>query len=147
MIAVPLIENLTDLQNILSASGKGGRNKVKALLDSENNIIIVLFADKRHIQIDSGHIDALFIGNEAAVFHGAVNILFRHLIDPQLNKSVINENGVSYLHIFDQIPVGDRHNPLVSQYLLGRQYKALALFQLYLAALHIAGADLRAFGV
>ena len=66
-VAVVLFQNVADLQDVLGGAGKGGGDVVEAVFDAEDDVGAVLLADKGHGQLGAGHVDALVVGDPAAV--------------------------------------------------------------------------------
>ena len=70
-----LFQDLSDFKDILPASDKGCRQNVIPHLNAEQDIRSVYFADIRHGQNRPRHIDTLVVGDKAAVFHAAYDLL------------------------------------------------------------------------
>ena len=60
-VALVLIQYLADLKNIIGASHKGSRDKVKAAFNTKDDIITVLRADIWHGKIGARHVHAFWI--------------------------------------------------------------------------------------
>ena len=94
-----LTQELPDLFHIIRCPRKRSRDKVKALLDAEQDILPVLFTDKRHADIISRKIDPFSVGNRTAVLHDTVYILSFYTHDLKTDKAVIYENAVAGFYI------------------------------------------------
>ncbi len=105
-LALVLCQDFADLADVIRRPGKGCRNVIKAQNASEFDVAPILFADKRHGQIRTGHIDALVVGYRAAVDDRAEDLGPLDLVYPQLNQAVIDQNAAADLHILRKILVG-----------------------------------------
>ena len=158
VLAAFFLKNLADCKHVIRAAHEGCRNEIIVVLHRKYNIAVVFLADVRHGKLHVRNIHALFIGNHTAVHNGTDNIhrhfalcirlcarYFLDLLDFQTDQSVIDQNGISRLHIVRQILVRDRHTALIAHDILRRQSKCLSVLQLHLAACELFQTDLRPF--
>ena len=138
-----LIQNLADLVDVRRRSGERSCDKIKTFLDTEEDILAVLLADKRHIYFYAGKIDTFLIGHNAAVLDNAVNVLSFNALDFHADQTVVDQNAVSGLYIFVEFFIGDGNDGLVSLDLLWSKGEFLTLCKSYLALFEIPDTDLR----
>ena len=87
------------------------------------------------------------VGDGAAVDDGAVDIGVRHVVDPQLDETVVDQDAAAGLDILDQVLIGDGGALRGAHDVLCREREALALLEHDLAALEILETDLRPLGI
>ena len=136
-MAVMVVQNFPDLQDILLTPYKGSRQEIKAHITAEHNIASVNFADIRHGQNRPRDIHALMVGNRPAVYHCTDNIIFFNGIRHHFNQTVVNQNGCPHTDIVFQILIGNGYFLIISQNFFGSQYKFLPCYQLRPAPLNI----------
>ncbi len=146
-LAAVLTKELTHLHDVLCGSGKGGGDDIKAQLAAKDNVLLILFADKRHGKLCAGNVDALVIGNGTAVYHGTLDLCVDDLVDVQFDQTVIDEDGTALRYILGQSLEGNGSPVLIAQDLLCRKRKLLTSLQQYLAVLKIPQTDLRSLGI
>ena len=66
-VALVLLQDVADFQDVLGGAGEGGGDVVKAVLNAEDDVRAVLLADKGHGELGARHVDALVVGDAAAV--------------------------------------------------------------------------------
>ena len=156
VLAAFFFENPADCKHVIRAAHERGCNKIIVVLHRKYDVAIVFLADVRHGKLHIRNIHTFFIGNHTAVHNGTDNIhrhfalcvclctgYFLDLLDFQTDQSVIDQNGISRLHIVRQFLVCDRHTALITHDVLRRQSKCLSVLQLHLAACKLFQTDLR----
>ena len=146
-VGLVLVQQTADLQHILGVAAEGSGDKVKVLLDAEENICPVLGAHIRHGQVDAGDVDPLLILDGAAVFHAADDISVADLQGGHTDETVVQHDGGAGLHILRQVPIADRADLLGALHFTGGQGEGLAGLQDLLAIDKASQTDLRALGV
>ncbi len=94
-----VVQQLADLQHVVSGADKGGGDEVEPGADAELDVVGVLFGHIGHAQADAGEVDALVVAHRAVVLHGAGDVGGVGGEDPQLHLAVVDEDGVARLHI------------------------------------------------
>ena len=145
--AAVVCQDFAHITNILRRSREGSRDKIKSHFAAKNQIAAVRIADEGHGQIRARHIDALVIGDRAAVLHRADDFLRSDMIDAEADETVVDQNRRARLHIVDQSLVGDRRPLIVSQHFLCSQRELLTLLQLCAAVPEIAQTYLRSLRI
>ena len=140
-------QNLTDLQNIICRSCEGSSNKIIILLSRKHDILIIFLADKRHLQFHARNVDTLVVGDETAVLHLADNLFTVNLLHFHADESIINQDGISRLHIFVKLFISNAYYLCISNNIFRSKNKCLSFFQLDFAALNISNTDLRSLGI
>ena len=156
VLAAFFFENPADCKHVIRAAHERGCNKIIVVLHRKYDVAIVFLADVRHGKLHVRNIHTFFIGNHTAVHNGTDNIhrhfalciclcagYFLDLLDFQTDQSVIDQNGISRLHIVRQFLICDRHTALITHDVLRRQSKCLSVLQLHLAACELFQTDLR----
>ena len=145
--AVLLRHDVADLHDVVGVAGKGSGNEVKAVFNGEKDILPVLVADEGHGQVHIGDVDALAVGDGAAVVHLAANLRVRYPLHGHAHQAVVNEDGAAGLHIPGQILVADADAGFIAHHVLGGQGEQLPGVQGNAVFPKGANADLRALGV
>ena len=146
-VAVILLQNAPDGQDVLGAAGEGGGNVIEAVLNAENDVGPVLFADKGHGKLGARHVDALVVGNLAPVDHRTYDVGIGHFLGPQFHQSVVDEHPGAGFQVFGQVLIGDGNHFFVPFHLPGGEGERVAGPQLDRPVLEGLHPDLRAFGV
>ena len=146
-VGMIFIQNVPDLQNVLRAAHKAGRNEIKAVFDTEQNILPVLAAHIWNSQGDVRHIDAFFILNDSAVLHPAVNVGAGNALHVHADQTIVQKDLVPLMQITGKFFVGHLRNAAVSQHFAGGQSEFLTILQHGAAPIKLYQAHLRAFGV
>ena len=141
------IQQAADFPHIRRRADKAGGNIIKALFDTEENIIPVSLAHIRHVQPHAGHVDTLVVLHDAVIFHAAANFCGGGLQHSQTDQAVIEQNGVSFLHVSGQIRIGNGAAVYISGNILRGQCKLRAGHQFHRAILKGFEPDLGPLGI
>ena len=137
-----------DLFDRLCISYERSGDKVDALLDTKQNIVLILFGDCREFYFYIRNIDSFFLTQFSAIDNPTDYIGICYVLNSQLNQSVIDQDRISRFYIFRKIFIRLAAADVISFDLLGCQCKLASLFQIYfLSALQDTGTDLRSFCV
>ena len=146
-VGVVLVQQVADVVHVLCGAHEGSGDEVKALLDAEDDVVLIALAHIRHGQMHAGHVDALLVLDLAVVQHLADDVGVVHGLDLQLDEAVVQHDGAAGLHVLRQVLIGDGADLLGALHLAGGQGEGLAGFQHFGAVLEVAQADLGALGV
>ena len=146
-MAFVFFQNLADLQDVGGRTGEGGGDEIEAVLNAEDDIGAVPFADKGHREPGAGYIDALAVGDFSPVDHGADNVRVREAVHLQFHQAVVNKHPSPHLKVAGQPHIGDGSDLLVAGHISGSKSKGVSRLELNRTAGEGSGADLRAFGV
>ena len=148
MAAVVVIAELADGEHVAGAADEGRGDHVDALLDAEQDIRAVLFADGRHLQVHIRHGDALAAAERAAVDHAADDVrAVLHAHDVHRQQAVVNQHADAGPDQLRHFRIGDGDLVLVALDLAAGEHEFLTGLQLHLARCQRLGAHLRALGV
>ena len=92
-----LLKYLADLQDIVRAGDKACRNKIEVLLSRKADIALVHLADVGHGELHAGNVNALVVGENAAVKYRAHDIgravaVVLYLVAAEDNIAVVDED-------------------------------------------------------
>lgn len=92
-----LLKYLADLQDIVRAGDKACRNKIEVLLSRKADITLVHLADVWHGELHAGNVNALVVGENAAVKYRAHDIgravaVVLYLVAAEDNIAVVDED-------------------------------------------------------
>ena len=146
-VGIVLVQQVADIVHVLCGAHKGGGDEIIALLDAEDDVILIALAHIRHGQVHAGHIDALLVLDLAAIQYGADDVGVVHGLDLQLDQAVVQHDGTVRLHVHGQILVGDGADLVGALHIAGGQGKGLAGNQILNAVLKVLQADLGTLGV
>ena len=121
--------NLLDLADAVRGADKGGRDKIKALLDAEHDILFVLVGQRRKLDLDVGHVHAFLLAQLAAVGHLADDVRSLHFHHVQLDQAVVDQDLVARGNVLVQSAVIDMPDVVVAHHLAGGQGEGLAVLQ------------------
>ena len=147
IVGIVLFQDSAHIQDVLCAAGKGGRDKIKILLNGEGDVLFVLFADKGKGKRNAGDIDALPAGNESPVFYSAENICIRAGFHPELDQAVVDKDAAAGMDLRGKAGKGYRSNRCVPFHIAGGKGEGAAFLQLHLGSLEGFDADLGPFCV
>ena len=136
-LAVMLIQNFTDLENIICGSCKGSCDKIKAIFNTKHDIVIICLTDKRHGQLYIRYIDTFFIGNHTTIYNFTHNIGSIQTNDFHLDQTVINQNTIANVHITMQIFVSNGNAACIAHEITKCQGKKLSFFQFCFATFQL----------
>ena len=140
-------QNLTNFQNVIGSSCKGSCNKIIILLSCKHDILIVLLADKGHLQFYSRNIHTLMIGDETTVFHLTDNLLTFDFLHFHADESIINQNGISRFYVFIKLLISNAYDLCISNDIFRSKNESLSFFQFGFSALNISNPDLWSLGI
>ena len=140
-----LAQELPDLFHIIRCPRKRSRDKVKALLDAEQDILPVLFTDKRHADIISRKVDPFSVRNRTAVLYDTVHILPFDAHDLKADQAVIYKDTVARFYVLIEVFISDRHSFLSPLDIVRSEGKYLPFLQLDLPFCKCFDTDLRPF--
>ena len=141
------IKKFSHLPDIIRSTGEGCSHKIKIFLDSEKEIFPVLRADERHVQLYSGHIDALAVRDISSVVDNADDILPFDLLHLHPDQAIVDQNRITDLHVFIKIFIGNGHALLSSLNLIIHKCKFLSLLKRDPVILEAPDPDLRSLRV
>ena len=94
------LKDITNFFDIGSSSGKGSCDKIIAFFDTEQDIIVILRADKRHVYFYTREVDALLIAENTTVYDFTDDVLTFDLLDFKSDQTIIDQNAVAWFDIF-----------------------------------------------
>ena len=141
--AVVLFEQLADLLHVISALDERRCDEVHVLLDTEEDVILVLLRDRRQPEGNTWSRDALSRAHLARVQNRRHDVLALDLLDLQLDESVGKEQLVARLDLRVELLVVDRALRLIARCVVVRQKERLSRFEHDRAVLEFAKAHLR----
>ena len=140
-------EDLADIIDVFRGTCERSGDEIISHAAAELDVGAVLLADERHRQVRAGQVDALVIGNGAAVDDRTYDLGLCLGIDAQTDQAVIDQDHSAYCDVSRQILVSDGSFFRIAHHFLSGQCESLALLQDYLAAFKIAKTDLRSLGI
>ena len=142
-----LIQQASQLPDVCGGTDKAGSHIVKALLHAEEEILPVPLAHIGHTQPHAGDVDPLVILHHAVVLHPAADLRPGSFQHRQPHQTVIQQDGVSRLHVIGQVGIGDGAAVNVSLRLRCGQGKFLPGGQADGTVRKVLQPDLRPFGI
>ena len=94
------LKDITDFFDIGSSSGKGSCNKIIAFFNTKQDIIVIFWADKRHVYFYTREVDALLIAENTTVYDFTDDVLTFDLLDFKTDQTIIDQNTVAWFDIF-----------------------------------------------
>ena len=146
-MAVILLQDVTNLHNIVRAARERSRNEIITILDGKENILMVFFADEGHRQVRIRNVDALVVAHHAAVEHAADDIRPINAFHLHPNQTVVNQDAAADGNVLRQFLVGDGHALFVALHLVSREGEQLAVLQRDTPIFERTHANFRALGV
>mmetsp|Transcript_6163 Transcript_6163/g.24001 ORF Transcript_6163/g.24001 Transcript_6163/m.24001 type:complete len:376 (-) Transcript_6163:371-1498(-) len=125
-------------------------DEVHVVLDAIGNVHLVLLRHRRKVHLRARKVDAAPVAERAAVLHLAHHVLCRLAQDSELDEPIVEQNGAAHVNRLGQLLVGLvqlLRGAVLPEGLVDGERDGLAGDQLHLSAFHVAGADLRPFGV
>ena len=148
MLCVIFLKNFTDFFNAFGAPDKRGCDKVNVLLDTEQNIVNILFRNSRKFHFYIRHIYTFPLSKLSAVFHVTDNISALDLFYLQFNQTVINKNSVSRFYVLSQAWISYTAAGFISGHFFCIENEFTAFLKSHLfSAFQKTCADFRAFGI
>ena len=137
---------VAQIGNIRTGAAEGRRDKIEPHLRAEIQILHILIRDIRQGERNIGHVYALMIRYNAAVYNLADNIVIPDLFHFHGDQAIVDQNGCAFLYLFGETLERDRASFIGALNLIGSQYKSLPSFENDAAfVLKSADADLRTF--
>ena len=133
--------------HILPGGDKGGRHKIHAVLNAEEQVLFILLAEEIVGQDAVGKIHAFPIGQVAAGHHPAQGVAALQLLHAENHQTVVDHDGVADLQIVDEALIGDGHPSLISDDILGGEGKHVAVLERDLFVFESFDAVFRPLGV
>ena len=95
--AAVLVQELTDILNVLGSGNKGGRHKVHTVLDTENDVFLILLGKVRtgHDLVGEGH--ALAVAEDTALEALCDDIIAHDFFHLELHHTVIDGQHIAGL--------------------------------------------------
>ena len=146
-VTAVVVKELAHGDDVISRAHKGRGDKIHIVLDAEDQVALVGFAQERHIQMYVGNVDAFVVADDAAVAYGTQNVRLGARLDGQHDASVVNQNAIALGQLRGQVAVSNGNLAVVAHNIAGSQRKFVSLFQLDRAALKVAHTDLGTAGV
>ncbi len=100
-------DKLLDLADRIGIADERSCDNIKSVLDAPEDIIDILLRDCRQTDAHTGNIASLFLGEHAAVFDPAEDILPVDFDDLKFHKAVVDKNGRPLFNFLIKIFVGD----------------------------------------
>ena len=104
-----IIQNLSNIENILFSTHKRMRNIVDITFDSKKNIITILFGQRRKIDTNSRHIHTLTISKSRLILYLTHQIFVTFFNHTKFQITIVNQNRTSDLQILHKIRIGNRN--------------------------------------
>ena len=95
-VGAVLLQNLLNLPDTVRSPHKGSGDKVESLADSKENVLLILVSQGRKLDLNVGHIDALFLTQLAAIDNLTDDVRPVDLHYIQADEAVIDEDGTAY---------------------------------------------------
>ena len=142
-----LYKQFSNLFHIIPASHKRRGYKINIIFYSKQNICFIAGAHKRHVYMDSRNIYSFVIGNNSRIHDHTMYIAFFYGCNFKFNKSVINKNCRSCLHILPKLIKCNAYNGVIAQNMSACQSKLLPFTKHDLSAFKIPESYFRSFGI
>ena len=133
--------------HVLRAAHERGRDKVHVLADAEQQVAAVGFADIGHVYIGIGQVDALAVGEPAAVERLTDDVRTAHGGHGKGDLSVVHKYARAGRDVFGKARERDLHPRRIARAGRRAEGELLPLLQHGLPALKLAEPDLRPLGV
>ena len=146
-LGVHAVQQLADLPHVGGGADEASGYEVKALLRTEEDVLPVPLAHVGQREADTGNVDALAVFHDTVVLYPAADGGGGGVQHGQSHQTVIQQNGVSRLHILGQLGVGDGAAVLVTHDILGGQGELLPGVQHHGAVGKGLQPDLRPLGI
>ena len=147
VVAAVVVQIVAHGDDVIGGAHEGGGDIVYVHLHAEAEVGHIPLVEVGEIQVDTGDIDALTVGNGAARDHGADHVGVGQLLDGQLQTAVVDQHAVALLQLGGEIGIGDGDTGGVALNLPSGQGEGASLLQVGLTVLEGADADLGALGV
>ena len=147
ILAAALVEVGADVLHVAGLPHEGGGDEVEVLLHGELQILLVLLGEGGQEDVNVGDVDGLVVGEGAAVFHGADDLLAVNLLHQQIDEAVVHQDVVAGGDLLVEVQVGDGDLVGAALTVGGGEGKGVPLLELDAAVLKGLDADLGALGV
>ena len=146
-VGAGFLDDLADGQDIRGPLDEGGGDAVHALGHAEEDVGHVLIGERRQLDGDAGHGDALGAADLAVVEHGGDDIVAFDRFDPEADEAVGEQDGVAGGDFPGQAGMVDGNDAAVAEHLATGEDEPLAGGEGDFAGGEFAEAHLRALGV
>ena len=147
VLAAVLVQKPPHIQHILLPRDKRRRDKINAVLNAEQQIVLVLFAQIHLIEHLVRERHALAVRNLAARHDAAVNFRPLDAFNFKNDQSVVDQHRIAYGKIVCQSCIADGNDCLVAVDLPRRKGERVAVLQRDLLIFERADAVFRPLGV
>ena len=146
-VAIVLLDELADGQDVLRTLDKGSSDEIEVLLAAEDDVLRILLRDRRQAEGYARSSDALLRAHLAAVLDRRDDVLAADLIDLECYEAIREEQRVTRLDFRVEALVVDGDMRLIARDVLIRQRELIALLEHDLAVLELAEAHLRSLRI
>ena len=113
-LAPGLTQALPRQVHVLGAAQEGDGDVIGADGGGEADVVLVLVGQRRGRETAALLVDALVVGEFAAVHHVAMDVRADHRLDQQLDGPVVEQQGVARGDVLDQFRVCGTDAPLIA---------------------------------
>ncbi len=117
--------------DVLGITDEGQRDQVAAHAQREAEVVDVLLAQRRNVDGRAGQVDALVVGDDAALDDDRLHPGALDLGDLQLDVAVVDQDLVALGHVAGQALVGRPADRLVARDVLGGDGELVTAHQLH----------------
>ena len=147
VLTAVLIQEIPHLQCIFFGGHKGRRHVIHVLLDAEQQILLILFAEERIAHQPSREIHALSVGQLAADIHPAQHVITVNFFYRAHHQAVVHQHTIALPEVFGESLVAYGNTGLIPFDILRGEGEILPIRQGDPMILEHADTVLRALGV
>ena len=125
LLSAILIQKCSNLTDDICGTDKRGRNKIKSLLNSKQNVLSVFLCNTRKLYFYIRHIHAFSFAKFSSVEHLTDNLCTFGRNHFQFNQAIVNQNSGACAYIFRQSLIRNRNTLLIALDFLRCQCKLL----------------------
>ena len=119
---------MSEEQNIRRAANKGSGDKIKPLLNAEQDILFVLLAQILQAERFVGEEHTLFVGEVAPDFHARFDFRLVHFRHAENEKPVVEQDRVARFEVVHDAFIRYGNAALIALNVFGRKGEFVALF-------------------
>ena len=140
---------LADFHDVGTLTDKGGRNKVHALLATEDQVLFVFLSQRRKSDRYARQVNAFVLAEVAVVQHFTNNFVTFDRGDFHTDQTIVDQYGVADAQVAGEAFIGHRNDFVITYYrFVGGEGESLARFQGdVVTTFQLNGTDFRTFGI